>query len=271
LFNNFSRALHNHECYLTWYVKLQLAIDVCRGLDALHSRIGVVHRDIKAENVLLKTETEGGVTRIKGFVCDFGVSAPRQVALDENCFFGTIVFAAPELFDHQPKYSHQSDIYSFGCLLHELLFHRRPFETVEENGQIRPWNHDIGRESKAIFKKRRAAGLQMTMNVPIQAADGLPKFVPAGFLDLLHHCIERNPEDRPQSMRIIFERLETILASLSPDDDASQFNITALPSSSVHLSSNSCTSQITYTISGEQLDAFRASAPHSIADLFNQE
>ena len=244
-------------------------MDVCRGLDALHSRIGVVHRDIKAENVLLKKETEGEVTRIKGFVCDFGVSAPRSVALDENSFYGTIVFAAPELFDHQPKYSHQSDIYSFGCLLHELLFHRRPFETVE-NGQIRPWNHDLGRESKAIFKKRRAAGLQMTMTIPTEGAEGVQTFVPEGFLDILHNCIERNPDDRPQNMKIIYQRLETILASLSPADDASQRTITASHVSASHLSSNSLASHVTYTISGEQLDAFRASAPPTIADFFNQ-
>ena len=103
------RALHRHESFLTWKVKLQLAMDVCRGLDALHSRMGVVHRDVKAENILLKMEAEGDVTRIKGYVCDFGVSAPRQVACHENNFLGTIVFAAPELF-HQPKYTYQSPV-----------------------------------------------------------------------------------------------------------------------------------------------------------------
>ena len=244
-------------------------MDVSLGLDALHSRIGVVHRDVKAENVLLKMEKDGQATRIKGYVCDFGVSAPRQLAVDENSFYGTIVFAAPELFDQQPKYTPLSDIYSFGCLLHELLFHRRPFETVE-NGQIRPWNFDIGRENKAIFKKRRAAGLQMSMTIPIEGVEGSPSSVPEGFLDLLHNCIEQNPEDRPQSMRIIYQRLETMLASLSPSIDLSHPIVSACSASSSHLSSNSWTSQITYTISGEQLDAFRATAPPLIADYLKQ-
>ena len=258
------RALHHHESYLTWNVKLQLAMDVCLGLDALHSRIGVVHRDIKAENVLLKRETEGEVTRIKGYVCDFGVSAPRQLACHQNSFYGTIVFAAPELF-HQPKYTYQSDVYSFGCLLHELLLHRRPFETIEENGRIIPWNHDMpGVESMALFKRRRAAGLKI--NIPIQGVEGLPD----GFVELLHNCIEPNPEDRPQSMRIIYERLQKMNASLSPACDVFQPITSVRSASSSHVSSNSWTSHITYTISGDQLDAFLVTAPSSIVDAFNQ-
>jgi len=256
------RALHRHESFLTWQVKLQLAMDVCRGLDALHSRMGVVHRDIKAENILLKMEAEGDVTRIKGYVCDFGVSAPRQVACHENNFLGTIVFAAPELF-HQPKYTYQSDIYSFGCLLHEILLHRRPFETIEENGRILAWNHDIpGVESKALFKRRRDAG-NLKITIPIQEDS------PDGFLELLHNCIEHNPQDRPNSMRIIYERLERIHAALPPVSEISRIT-SALSASSSHVSSNSWTSHITYAISGDQLDAFRATAPSPIADVFNQ-
>jgi serine/threonine protein kinase len=75
-----------------------------------------------------------------------------------------MIFAAPEFFD-QPKYSHHSDIDSFGFLLHELLFHLRPFEIVE-NGQISSWNHDIGRETKAVFEKSgMLLDLQMTISV----------------------------------------------------------------------------------------------------------
>jgi serine/threonine protein kinase len=81
---------------LNWNDKLQLALDVCNGLDKLHE-MHLLHRDVKADNVLLKKQEDGrvrgtlcldvsrllrhitvGMTLFSGYLCDFGISASRE-------------------------------------------------------------------------------------------------------------------------------------------------------------------------------------------------
>jgi serine/threonine protein kinase/Tfp pilus assembly protein PilF len=89
-------------------------IDVCKALSAVH-RAGLLHRDIKAENVMRE---EGG--RI--LLMDFGLSTLPHLQKD---FAGTPVYMAPELFAGAPA-SVESDIYAVGALLFFLVTGRHP-------------------------------------------------------------------------------------------------------------------------------------------------
>ncbi len=89
-------------------------IDVCKALSAVH-RAGLLHRDIKAENVMRE---EGG--RI--LLMDFGLSTLPHLQKD---FAGTPVYMAPELFEGAPA-SVESDIYSVGALLFFLVTGKHP-------------------------------------------------------------------------------------------------------------------------------------------------
>lgn len=108
---------------LNWVAATRAAIEVADALAAAHA-IGVIHRDIKTANVL--------VDRLgRGQLADFGI-ASLVGERDEGGVAMTVAHAPPELFDGRSA-SPQSDIYSLGSMLYELLAGRAAFERL--NGE----------------------------------------------------------------------------------------------------------------------------------------
>lgn len=106
---------------LNWVAATRAAIEVADALAAAHA-IGVIHRDIKTANVL--------VDRLgRGQLADFGI-ASLVGERDEGGIAMTVAHAPPELFDGRSA-SPQSDVYSLGSMLYELLAGRAAFERRE--------------------------------------------------------------------------------------------------------------------------------------------
>src|SRR6185436_1901362 len=97
-----------------------IGTDVCRAVAAVH-KAGLLHRDIKAQNVML--EAGGRVV-----LMDFGTGEIRtENASADSRVIGTPLYLAPELFERKPA-TISSDIYSLGVLLYHLMTGRFPVE-----------------------------------------------------------------------------------------------------------------------------------------------
>lgn len=101
-----------------------IARDVADALDYAHSR-GVIHRDIKPENILLSPD--GGA-----MVADFGVARAVSVAGGDTITrtgmtVGTPTYMAPEQAMGSRDVTPESDIYSLGCVVYEMLAGQPPF------------------------------------------------------------------------------------------------------------------------------------------------
>jgi hypothetical protein len=108
---------------------LHIMDQVLRGLAAAHAQ-GIVHRDMKPENVFL-VERDGATDFVK--IMDFGISKV-VAARDENvrltdtgAVVGTPIYMAPEQAQGAPDLDHRVDIYAAGVMLYEMLAGRPPF------------------------------------------------------------------------------------------------------------------------------------------------
>lgn len=106
---------------------LPLLIDVAGALAHAHDR-GVVHRDLKPANVMVVRTAKGESAK----VLDFGVSKlldaqTEMKATATGCVIGSPAYMSPEQFTNGTVTA-SSDIYSFGCLLYELLAGHPPFQ-----------------------------------------------------------------------------------------------------------------------------------------------
>lgn len=164
--------------------------DVSRALAFAHGR-GVVHRDIKPDNVLL---SEGSAT-----VTDFGIakaiSAARTVAhnatlTQAGMSIGTPTYMAPEQAAGDPNTDHRADLYSFGVMAFELLTGRPPFTGTSP---------------------ARVLAAQMS-DAPPPIRD-IRADIPAALGDLVMACLAKEPANRPQTATEIARVLDSVLSS----------------------------------------------------------
>jgi serine/threonine protein kinase len=95
---------------------LEMAMGVLSGLEHLHVR-GIVHRDLKPANILM----QGECARI----ADFGLARLMNLDATGSPAAGTLAYMAPEAFDG--KRTVQTDLWSVGIVLYEMLQGHRPF------------------------------------------------------------------------------------------------------------------------------------------------
>ncbi|XP_057738317.1 cysteine-rich receptor-like protein kinase 10 [Arachis stenosperma] len=135
--SNSSLALHLFDVekrkQLSWKVRMNIIKGIARGLLYLHedSRLRVIHRDMKASNVLLDQDMNPKIS-------DFGLARTFEKGQNEDStrrVVGTYGYMAPE-YAMEGLYSVKSDVFSFGVLLLEIICGKRNNKFhVSEHGQ----------------------------------------------------------------------------------------------------------------------------------------
>jgi serine/threonine protein kinase len=106
-----------------------VARELAKALSGLHDA-GIMHRDIKAANVLIHEEG-----RLQ--LCDFGVATVLDTKSDKRkTFIGTPHWMPPELFVENPEYSDEVDVWEYGCTLYECAIGKPPHSDLRERQQL---------------------------------------------------------------------------------------------------------------------------------------
>ncbi|KAG7029803.1 putative receptor-like serine/threonine-protein kinase, partial [Cucurbita argyrosperma subsp. argyrosperma] len=128
---NLSSALHGKTSKtLEWSVRYKIAVGVARGLHYLHEccKHRIIHRDIKASNVLLGPDYEPQIT-------DFGLAKWLPNKWTHHAVVpieGTFGYLAPEYFMHG-FVDEKTDVFAFGVLLLEIVTGRRPVDSSKQS------------------------------------------------------------------------------------------------------------------------------------------
>ncbi|MDQ2669092.1 MAG: protein kinase, partial [Gemmatimonadota bacterium] len=166
---------------------LRLLRDIASALSYAHAR-GVIHRDIKPDNVLLSAGS--------AVVADFGVAKALSESVTEGdqshvtslgIALGTPAYMAPEQAAGEPSLDHRVDLYAFGVMAYEMLAGRAPF---------------TARNAQAMF-----AAHFTEAPVPIES---LRPSVPPALAAMVMRCLEKHAADRPSSADDILHVLDSM-------------------------------------------------------------
>lgn len=172
---------------LPWTTALDLVIPIADALSYVH-QAGVLHRDVKPENILLG---DGG----RPLLTDFGIARLGDATNTATGIAASWLHAPPETFDN--KREPRSDLYSLASTLHQVISGQPPF-----------WRDGEDTLNPLMFR---------LLNEPPPRLP--PELAPAPLADLVVEALAKSPEDRPADLGVFADRLRALRPD--PGDGAS--------------------------------------------------
>jgi eukaryotic-like serine/threonine-protein kinase len=191
--------LLHEEGRLPVHRALEIAIQVARGLGFAHEH-GLVHRDVKPQNVILNGDGQAKVT-------DFGIARSLEVqgVTQSGAVLGTSNYIAPEQASGRPV-DRTTDVYSLGVVLFELLTGEVPF----------PGESFVAVAMQHVSEPPPSV-LEVRPDVPVRVARAVDR------------ALEKIPAERFPTMDAFAAELQACLAELGSEPDAEVTLISSVP------------------------------------------
>lgn len=179
---------------------LDVAIQIARGVASAH-RSEILHRDLKPDNIMV---TNDGLVKI----LDFGIAKlasrerlpPDELATctelttDPGIRMGTAAYMSPEQAQGK-QVDHRSDIFSIGIVLYEMATGESPFKGDTTESTL--WS--------------------VLNDAPRSAGEANPR-LPRGLVEIIHRCMNKDPDRRYQSAADLRNELEELMQEVDPGD-----------------------------------------------------
>ncbi|KAJ4709631.1 Receptor-like kinase [Melia azedarach] len=179
------------RCILDWRKRVHIIVGITRGFLYLqeYSRLTIIHRDLKASNVLLDDD-------MKPKISDFGMArifAKDNLEANTGRIVGTLTYGyvPPEYFK-RAIYSTKSDVYSFGILLLQIISGKKVsfLYGQNENLSLLERAYDLWKDGKGM----------KFVDQSLDDTDSSCKLIRCLQIALL--CVQESPNDRPSMLEV---------------------------------------------------------------------
>ncbi|CAK9202714.1 unnamed protein product [Sphagnum troendelagicum] len=176
---------------MNWSTRMKICLGVAQGLYYLHvsSQTRIIHRDIKASNILLDKDLNPKIT-------DFGLARPirdgRTEIMTQQCV-GTIGYLAPEYILYG-QLSDKADVYSFGVLLLETISGKKNQDPTQSEVEVY-----LPTQAWKLYTENRL----MDLIDPRLQFNNNEFFEVQRILETAILCVQISPEKRPSMFRVV--------------------------------------------------------------------